>query len=258
MAEKFYNAEELKKIADECRYKFARLVDKVGEPLMNWSRTTERLHIDKQIDNIFKRLSSSITPDGAYIIQFTNVFSNKKLNSFFVLKGDAPSEVPQLPTIESEKKETTYKAQSMTTEEAIKLITENAELKAQVRMLEMQLESAYEELSEAYEGLNEKPDNANIGGFLSENKEILLSIVDRTLSLGEAKVQKQQPQIKYVPVEIGSPLHIKIIEQAIANEDLEKMNAELMKISNVNPILFQELVKKYELEPINDESENQS
>lgn len=265
----FYKVSDIYKLCVESGFNFARLEDANNTTLLPFNNKTTATPegLKKQFERFEVRINSKVTPDGIYFIRCQgNLFNRKPGESFAVKKGI----VKEIPVVkETDKKDTKEQpVERMNYDEAIKLVAENAELKAINNYLKVENEQLNKDVEELQRLLDESdkaldeapPAKDGVTTFLETNGSALLSILDRTLGLAEkrtdAKIEAQKTRVKKTFV-IGSAEHLEYFDKAIKLQRYDIINAHLDKILTVNPQLFQELVKKYELELEEEEGEEE-
>lgn len=195
----------------ENKYKFIRLLNTEGEPLVFWNNLTGS-PVAKKVEEIKNRLKT--LPDGVYVLQAKFVYSGKQSpDVYYIQKGKAvlsENTAVIIPKVENTGQQIT------SVESALDRITEVANLRSELAVAKARitaLEAENLELQadlddgEDGDGLNE-PDTSP-GGWIKELGQLIPSISDeyfktknRELDLKEAglKVDYMKLRTKNLPV----------------------------------------------------------
>lgn len=255
----------IKEVISTCTaagYKYARMEDSTGLVLIPFNRN--RLNQDGILENLTKienRYKHKITPDGIYYIRCqSNLFNKLPGEVFAVKKGNVKQETPPPPP-ESNPNTLPKKNEVISLDEAIKLNRENAELKMQNEFLTKENRELVQEVTQLRAEVDqlsleeEAPVSNATTDFLSSNAPALLSILDRGLGILESR--SAQPK-RVRPYEVvGDDKHLAYIDRLVKMGAMEQLEKELDKILVKNPPLFQELVKHYEIEVMEEEEQEE-
>ncbi len=259
----FYTLDAIAKLCKDLDFHFACLEDANGIKLIAYNNARSGNNIEKQFTKIKKRLESTFTVDGIYYVRATSsLFNSKPYELFPVKKGNAnPEEIKEIESAPAQANLLPKQNFKMSDEEILKMITDNATMRAekdiwlrtidqqQARIEELEIEIEEMEAKES-EALGEKKD------FLSEHAPTLINLAERLIDkMGTSSQIPSAPQVKKAPsvkiIKPATPEHVIFID-ALFNDienpgKKERFESELMKVSEIDPALFQDLVKKYDL-----------
>jgi hypothetical protein len=251
---KTYNFTELKKIIKDQNYISAALEDESGKRILSFNNPKNKL-IDKQLIDIEKRLNAEIFEDGIYTVLMAIAINKQKIaDKYHIIKGEQKQDAK--PQILEEKA-----ANVLTWNAALDLHKELANLRAENETLRAENENLKDEICELEDNENSELSNpaANVNNFttlLKEHAPTLIAIADKFFSLEEKKLEikreelniknlhKPKPQTKTILP--GTKEHLVLIEFYYKNNNEDKLNFELNKLFEVNPDLYDQVIKKME------------
>ena len=166
---------EIHKIIQDGKYKYIGLETKEGKTIIGYNGLAKDL--EKRIKEIETRLKSPAFVDGEYIIVLKNTqFKNVKPDSVIITKGSGNKSM-------SESVQTFQQSpEVLTWDEAKKMYQANAELTAQVTLLNKELESAKKTIEE--NEIEIQALNADLDKYEADGQEIEKVSADKPL-LGE-------------------------------------------------------------------------
>jgi hypothetical protein len=244
---KIYDIKELYKIAREQNFNFISLENEEREKIVPFNKAGTP--IEPQIKRITRRLESNIVADGRYFVLMGDSIraANHTPNKFMIVKGEyneakiVKNEVPFTETKEI-----------LSVSNALSMISEVANLRAENKYLQRENDFLYEQVSElqleisGLEANQKEPINGggilgNIGshasGFMNEHAPTLIALADkyfsqkdRELSLkekGNTPAQPAEPTKRKINFEIGSAQHLQLIKNFLDAGNEEQLNKHL-------------------------------
>jgi len=183
---KLFKIEELTEIQKSQGYKYARLVDQQGIPIIpyNYNKTP----IERRLQEIETKLISPGLKDGYYVVQCkSSTGKNIVPDSYTVYKGENLSEGIQAPAPAVQIVEKHITPDVISYEAALKLQVELERLKLENAQLKKEVEELKAELSDA-ETLSEEESGgmwASAKDFLSELVQMGAPLLDKHFELKE-------------------------------------------------------------------------
>jgi hypothetical protein len=271
METKIYTFPEIGAVIKEANFKFLSLDTINGERLfaMNSPASKNPINAATQLKRIENWVNSSVCGPGNYFVSAsTSMRRTIKPTKFLIHKSDGSGAAPQTIVIhhESEAKPTTLSEgeTKLGLNYSLQLITDNATLKAENTRLTQLVNDLIDKVAE-YESeedsLEENPVGA-MSGFLSENKEVIFSFIDRFIGTREKRNEleeknKTPKKVQYVKssenggganaAQIGSDAYLKNLHNLFETNS-DAFDTELDKIKISHPELYAKLLLHYNLE----------
>ena len=248
---KTYNFNDLKRIIKEQNYISAAIEDESGKRILSFNNPKSKL-IDKQLIDIEKRLNADIFEDGNYNVLMAIAINKQKIaDKYRVVKG-ATQDVKIKTLEEKETNVLTWSAALDLHKELANLKAENETLRAENENLKADLEDFDDEQTD----LSNAPETVNsFSSLLKDHAPTLMAIADKFFSLEERKINLQEQQINFrkqttpaatKKISVGTKEHLALIEFYFKNGNQQNLDIELQKLFEVNPNLYDQIIKKME------------
>jgi hypothetical protein len=271
---KTFSFTQLKKIAADQGYKFASLQNDQGDKLQ--LNNTVKTKINPQLDLLKKRLDGELYNDGIYYVCMAQTIARAaNPDKFAVVKGKITKELSEQVNKKDQKEviKLSPSVDVLSYDQALAMQQTISDLKAEVQMLELEIEFKDQEIEELKEqvkegGLDEdgKTPLNGIKSFVEEtmpsitgimdkyfaNQDRKLDIEEKKLSMGKTSntFAKKKDQ-KRTLIKPGDPEHIALIHalhKQDTDESWEKLQRELDKLEAVNHDLYVQVCKELNIE----------
>lgn len=261
---KTYTIPKLKALAREQGYKMIALENAQGERVVSFNQINKST--DKQFDVIVTRLKSELQPDGVYFILMAhNISKARNPDRYPITKGKVEPEV----LAEAEKKSLPLtpviieKAENVLSwESAVEMNKTIAEQAARIKQLEFENDQLQAQLDEEPDALEEDNSGGGLVGAFKDMIPSLTPMLDRYFTLQEKKLDldllklqngtaKQATKgTERKPIVPGTQGHLDLIEFYFKKSETDetggfekKLNAELDKLEQADPELYQVTLK---------------
>jgi hypothetical protein len=196
---KTINIKEFETEFNKQGYKYLSLFTSSGEVLEPWNQHGEQQKAER-LAGIKKRLTSSVIPDGVYVIRCKNsITKSVKADEYYVLKGKPETTDINIITPISERKDQPEKRDVIGVDEVIALKSEIARLSLENEDLTRrydELIDEYDELISEFEAIEDDSEKkgglgeiaTNSKNFIKELAEIAVPVIDKLLNLKEREL----------------------------------------------------------------------
>ncbi len=256
---KIYKLSQLKAMCTQQGYKLARLENSQGETMTSYNKITKP--ISGQFNVIQKRLNSEILPDGIYYVCLApTIQKSSNPDKYPIQKGKENSLQQHNNGLNNHNHTFQLAPESLlTSESALKLLTEISDLKAENSRLKLENQYLQQELDEAEEeGLAENKTDTKTELFkvIQESAPALVGglseyfkLENRKVDLEESKLALKKKAVKttrsFQRIEPGTSAHLALIEMYDKQGKDDKLEREIEKIKAINEPLYNQLMEKY-------------